>query len=143
MTAAVRSSRLRQTTGDHLLHYRVYRVEDSRLNSREGGMNRGDWRSFEPSPQIITPITTLFDGPTLEADDLDMISGYFTVSLEFGTDVFDGNNRWLAISVRPATSANPADYVPLLPRPGDHAGALCPVCQVGYARASGSYRSAR
>ena len=25
---------------------------------------RGEWRSFEPSPQLVTPITTLFDGPT-------------------------------------------------------------------------------
>jgi len=25
--------------------------------------NRGDWRSFEPSPCLITPITSLFDGP--------------------------------------------------------------------------------
>ena len=25
---------------------------------------RGDWRSFEPSPRLITPITTLFDGAT-------------------------------------------------------------------------------
>ncbi|NLH18218.1 MAG: collagen-like protein [Phycisphaerae bacterium] len=55
-------------------------------------------------------------GATLEADDLDMVGGYFAVSLDFGASVFDGSNRWLAISIRPATSTNPADYVPLSPR---------------------------
>jgi hypothetical protein len=55
-------------------------------------------------------------GLTLEADDLDMVGGYFAVALDFGANVFDGNNRWLQISVRPSTSTNPADYVPLLPR---------------------------
>jgi hypothetical protein len=55
-------------------------------------------------------------GRTLEADDLDVVDGYFTYLLGFGATVFDGNNRWLQISVRPATSINPADYVPLLPR---------------------------
>lgn len=25
---------------------------------------RGDWHSFEPSPQLIAPIVTVFDGPT-------------------------------------------------------------------------------
>ncbi len=55
-------------------------------------------------------------GATLEADDLDITGGYFTVTLDFGADVFDGNNRWLQISVRPATSTNPADYVALIPR---------------------------
>jgi hypothetical protein len=55
-------------------------------------------------------------GLTLEADDLDIVGGYFTLALDFGADVFDGNNRWLQISVRPATSTDPAAYVPLLPR---------------------------
>ncbi|NLH16584.1 MAG: hypothetical protein GX455_08395 [Phycisphaerae bacterium] len=55
-------------------------------------------------------------GATLEADDLDIVGGYFTVTLDFGANVFDGNNRWFQISVRPATSTNPADYVPLTPR---------------------------
>ncbi len=55
-------------------------------------------------------------GATLEADDLDVVGGYFTVSLDFGSDVFDGNSRWLQISVRPATSTDPADYVALIPR---------------------------
>ena len=55
-------------------------------------------------------------GATLEADDLNMVGGYFVVALDFGANVFDGSNRWLQISVRPATSTNPADYVTLLPR---------------------------
>jgi hypothetical protein len=68
-------------------------------------------------------------GATLEADDLDMIGGYFAVALDFGANVFDGNNRWLQISVRPATSTDPADYVPLLPRQ-----AITPVPYALYAK---------
>ena len=26
---------------------------------------RGDWHSFEPYPQLIAPIVTVFDGPAL------------------------------------------------------------------------------
>lgn len=55
-------------------------------------------------------------GPTLEADDLGIVGGYFTVSLDFGANVFEGSNRWLEIRVRPATSTNPDDYVALSPR---------------------------
>jgi hypothetical protein len=55
-------------------------------------------------------------GETLETDNLDMVGGYFAVALDFGANVFAGNNRWLQISMRPATSTDPADYVPLLPR---------------------------
>lgn len=55
-------------------------------------------------------------GATCEADGLDIKNGYFTVTLDFGADAFDGSSRWLQVSVRPTTSTNPADYVPLLPR---------------------------
>jgi hypothetical protein len=40
-------------------------------------------------------------GPTVEANDLDVIDGYFTVELDFGGSVFNGDARWLEISVRP------------------------------------------
>jgi hypothetical protein len=32
---------------------------------RRAKAGRGDWHSFEPYPQLITPIVTVFDGPTL------------------------------------------------------------------------------
>jgi len=32
--------------------------------ARRAKDGRGDWRSFEPYPQLIAPIVTIFDGPT-------------------------------------------------------------------------------
>jgi hypothetical protein len=46
--------------------------------------------------------------------DVDVIDGYFTVSLDFGSDVFDGDARWLEIGVRPGASTSA--YTPLSPR---------------------------
>jgi hypothetical protein len=37
-------------------------------------------------------------------NDLDVIDGYFTAELDFGSDVFSGDGRWLDISVRPGDS---------------------------------------
>jgi hypothetical protein len=55
-------------------------------------------------------------GPPLEADDFEIVGGYFTVELDFGSEVFDGDAWWLQVSVRPHGSTDPNDYVPLLPR---------------------------
>ena len=44
-------------------------------------------------------------GSTIDVNDLDVIDGYFTVELDFGSSVFDGNDRWLQIGVRQV--ANP------------------------------------
>jgi len=55
-------------------------------------------------------------GSTIEVNDLDIIDGYFTVSLEFGSGVFDGNDRWLQIGVRPGVSNDINDFVALSPR---------------------------
>jgi len=55
-------------------------------------------------------------GPLLEADDFEIVGGYFTVELDFGSEVFDGDAWWLQVSVRPHGSTDPNDYVPLLPR---------------------------
>jgi len=44
-------------------------------------------------------------GSTVDVNDLDVIDGYFTVELDFGASVFDGNDRWLQIGVRQV--ANP------------------------------------
>jgi hypothetical protein len=40
-------------------------------------------------------------GSTVAIEDMDVIEGYFTVDLDFGEGVFDGNPRWLQIAVRP------------------------------------------
>jgi hypothetical protein len=45
-------------------------------------------------------------GPTIDINDLDVIDGYFTVLLDFGSDVFNGDARWLEIGVRPGDSEN-------------------------------------
>ncbi len=46
--------------------------------------------------------------------DVDVIDGYFTVELDFGSDVFDGNARWLEIGVRPGDSTG--GFTTLSPR---------------------------
>ncbi|MGD8500511.1 MAG: tail fiber domain-containing protein, partial [Phycisphaerales bacterium] len=40
-------------------------------------------------------------GDAVLVDNLDVIGGYFTVELDFGRSVFDGNDTWLEIGVRP------------------------------------------
>jgi hypothetical protein len=40
-------------------------------------------------------------GPTVEANDIDIIDGYFTVELDFGDKTFNGDARWLEIGIRP------------------------------------------
>jgi len=55
-------------------------------------------------------------GNTVEVNDLDVISGYFTAELDFGSDVFDGDRVWLGISVRPGDSNDPDAFVILSPR---------------------------
>jgi hypothetical protein len=56
----------------------------------------------------------LFDDPCLgtqqggaiEVNDLDVVDGYFTVELDFGGGVFEGDARWLEIGVRPGEGVN-------------------------------------
>jgi alpha-tubulin suppressor-like RCC1 family protein len=55
-------------------------------------------------------------GDTLNIYDLDVVDGYFTAQLDFGSDVFNGNARWLEIAVRPGQSSDPNDFVTLSPR---------------------------
>lgn len=43
-------------------------------------------------------------GNTITVHDIDVIEGYFTVALDFGNDIFNGDDRWLQISVRPGNS---------------------------------------
>ncbi len=46
--------------------------------------------------------------------DLDVIDGYFTVELDFGAGVFDGDGRWLEVGVRPGESTG--SFTTLSPR---------------------------
>ncbi|MHC4111247.1 MAG: hypothetical protein ACYSUY_09230 [Planctomycetota bacterium] len=47
---------------------------------------------------------------------VDVINGYFTVNLDFGSGIFDGNSCWLGIFVRPVELSDPNDYASLSPR---------------------------
>ncbi|MHC4640267.1 MAG: hypothetical protein ACYS32_01390 [Planctomycetota bacterium] len=55
-------------------------------------------------------------GIPVNKSDVDVIEGYFTVELDFGGDVFDGNSVWLEIIVRPGDSNDVSDFVTLSPR---------------------------
>ncbi|KAB2661229.1 MAG: hypothetical protein DVB31_12635 [Verrucomicrobia bacterium] len=48
------------------------------------------------------------------SDDVVVANGVFTVVVDFGLDVFNGDERWLGVSVRPG--AETGDVTPLLPR---------------------------
>jgi hypothetical protein len=54
-------------------------------------------------------------GVDANKSDVDVIDGYFTVELDFGS-VFDGNERWLEIGVRPGDLDDPNVYTLLSPR---------------------------
>jgi hypothetical protein len=55
-------------------------------------------------------------GGTADVNDIDVIDGYFTAELNFGSDVFDGNSVWLETGVRPGDSNDPNAFVTLSPR---------------------------
>ncbi len=55
-------------------------------------------------------------GGTADVNDIDVIDGYFTAELNFGSDVFDGNSVWLETGVRPGDSNDPNAFVTLGPR---------------------------
>lgn len=53
-------------------------------------------------------------GATQTANSIQVVNGYFTVQVDFGANIFDGNARWLGIAMRsPAGSGN---FVSLSPR---------------------------
>jgi hypothetical protein len=62
------------------------------------------------------PCTSAQQGSTIDINDLDVIDGYFTVELDFGSDVFDGDARWLEVGVRPGDSNDPNAFATLSPR---------------------------
>jgi hypothetical protein len=64
-------------------------------------------------------------GSDVNKADVDVIDGYFTVELDFGSVVFDGNAVWLQIGVRAGEQSDPCTYTTLVPRqevtPAPHA----------------------
>jgi trimeric autotransporter adhesin len=54
-------------------------------------------------------------GTDVNISDVDVIDGYFTAELDFGS-AFDGNERWLDIGVRPGEIEDPNAYTALSPR---------------------------
>ena len=62
------------------------------------------------------PCTGSQQGSTIDINDLDVIDGYFTVELDFGSTVFTGDARWLETAVRPGDSNDPNVYTTLMPR---------------------------
>jgi len=54
-------------------------------------------------------------GNDVNVPDIDVIDGYFTVDLDFGGSVFDGDGRWLEIGVRPGSQNDPNIYTSLTP----------------------------
>jgi hypothetical protein len=55
-------------------------------------------------------------GSTIDVNELDVIDGLFTVLLDFGSGVFDGNTVWLEIGVRAGELKDPNTYTTLSPR---------------------------
>ena len=55
-------------------------------------------------------------GDDVNRPDVDVIDGYFTVYLDFGEAVFDGNACWLEIGVRPGELEDPNVFTILEPR---------------------------
>ena len=55
-------------------------------------------------------------GNEVNVPDVYVIDGYFTVELDFGSSVFDGDACWLQIGVRPGELEEPNAYTPLVPR---------------------------
>jgi len=54
--------------------------------------------------------------PGYDVNDIDVIDGYFTVELDFGSSSFNGRAKWLEILLRPGDSNDVNDFVTLSPR---------------------------
>jgi hypothetical protein len=81
------------------------------------------------------PVFAGQQGSTIDVNDLDVIDGYFTVELDFGGGVFDGNARWLETAVRPGDSNDANDFVTVSPRQE-----VTPTPYALYARTDGDWR---
>jgi len=51
-------------------------------------------------------------GAAIDVNDLDVIEGYFSVALDFGSNVFDGNSVWLEVTVMQADGSDPCTLMP-------------------------------
>jgi hypothetical protein len=71
-------------------------------------------------------------GGDVNNPDVDVIDGSFVVELDFG-NVFDGNDRWLLIGVRPGSQNDPNVYTALSPRQE-----ITPTPYALYAKTAGS-----
>jgi hypothetical protein len=80
-------------------------------NNAADGLYDFQFRLFD-DPNVV-------DGNQVGSDvnkpDVDAIDGYFTVELDFGSTVFNGDARWLEIGVRPGVENDPCGYTPLSP----------------------------
>src|SRR5436190_9004589 len=63
---------------------------------------------------FTTPSGAITVGTSNVLNDLVTTNGLFTVTLDYGTGIFDGNARWLQIAVRPGVSTGP--YTNVNPR---------------------------
>ena len=52
----------------------------------------------------------------IKIDELDIIDGYFTVALDFGAGIFDGNDRYIEIGIRAGGLSDVTVYRMLSPR---------------------------
>ncbi len=75
-------------------------------------------------------------GSTLDVNEMNVIDGYFTMLLDFGSDVFNGNDRWLEIGVRPGELNDPNVFTLLSPRQE-----VTPTPHAIYAQSSGGLQT--
>jgi len=61
-------------------------------------------------------VTGTQKGSTITVNELDVVDGSFIVYLYFGSDVFDGDARWLEIGIRPGEQKDPNAYTTQSPR---------------------------
>lgn len=55
-------------------------------------------------------------GSTVSKEDVPVANGLFSVDLDFGASVFNGEARWIEIAVRPGSGSGVAGYTVLSPR---------------------------
>ena len=82
------------------------------VNGPADGMHDFQFKLFDDA----NTVTGNQLGSTVDINDLDVIDGYFTVELDFGSRVFGGDARWLEVCVRPGDMDDPNSYTALLPR---------------------------
>jgi hypothetical protein len=61
-------------------------------------------------------VDAIQQGSTIEINDHETIDGYFTIELDFGSGIFDGDDLWLEIAARPGDSNEPDAFEILNPR---------------------------